>query len=147
MPHLFPRAVCGCYDKPTYFLLTACPRLGPEVSDLSKVMSMRDAISQSVRSGDLVFLSGAQHGSTTAAIAEIVRQRIDHLSIVAVLSGGTDLIGEGLVDKLITGYTPMNEKLCYPLSKASAMGKFPIVEETSPWDSTRAKWGCLSCRR
>ena len=92
---------------------------------------MKDAIARFVKSGDLVFLSGAQHGSPTAAVAEIVRQRIDHLSIVAVLSGGNNLVGEGLVDKLITGYTPLDEKLYYPLMKARAMGKFPVVEEYS----------------
>ncbi len=92
---------------------------------------MRDAITKFVKSGDLVFLSGAQHGSPTAAIAEVVRQRIDHLSIVAVLSGNMNLIGEGLVDKLITGYSPLDEKLYYPLAKARSIGKFPIIEEYS----------------
>jgi glutaconate CoA-transferase, subunit A len=98
---------------------------------VNKVMSMRDAITNFVKSGDLIFLSGAQHGSPTAAIAEILRQRIDHLSVVAVLSGGMNLIGEGLVDRLITGYAPLDEKLYYPLAKARSMGKFPIIEEYS----------------
>ncbi len=92
---------------------------------------MKEAVGQFVRSGDLVFISGAQHGSPNAAVSEIVRQRIAHLSIVAVLSGGMNLIGEGLVDKLITGYSPLDEKLYYPLTKARATGKFPIVEEYS----------------
>lgn len=75
---------------------------------MNEVMPMRDAIAKFVKSGDPVFLSGAQHGSPTAAIAEKMRQRIDHLLVVAVFSGGINLIGGGLVDKLITGYSPSN---------------------------------------
>ncbi len=98
---------------------------------MSKVMSMRDAISRFVQSGDIVFLSGAQHGSPTAAVAEIVRQKIDHLAIISILSSTNNLIGEGLVDRLITGYNFLDEKRFYFLAKARANNKFPTVEEYS----------------
>jgi glutaconate CoA-transferase, subunit A len=98
---------------------------------MSKVKSMKDAISQFVRSGDVLFLGGAQHGSPNAAVAEIVRQKIDHLAVISVLSSTNNLIGEGLVDRLITGYNFLDEKRFYFLSKARANNKFPVVEEYS----------------
>ena len=98
---------------------------------MGKVMSMKDAISQFVNSGDTLFISGAQHASPNAALAEIVRQKIDHLSVIAVLSGGQNLVGEGLVDKLITGYSLLDEKRFYFLQKARKLNKFPILEEYS----------------
>ena len=98
---------------------------------MSKVMSMRDAVSRFVKSGDIVFLSGAQHGSPTAAVAEIVRQKIDHLSVISILSTTNNLIGEGLVDRLITGYNFLDEKRFHFLAKARASNKFPAVEEYS----------------
>jgi glutaconate CoA-transferase subunit A len=94
-------------------------------------MSMRDAVSRFVKSGDVVFLSGAQHGSPTAAVAEIVRQKIDHLAVISILSSTNNLIGEGLVDRLITGYNFLDEKRFYFLAKARASNKFPVVEEYS----------------
>ncbi len=98
---------------------------------MSKVKSMKEAISQFVRSGDVLFLGGAQHGSPNAAVAEIVRQKIDHLAVISVLSSTNNLIGEGLVDRLITGYNFLDEKRFYFLSKARANNKFPVVEEYS----------------
>ncbi len=98
---------------------------------MSKVMSMREAISRFVKSGNVVFLSGAQHGSPTAAVAEIVRQKIDHLAVISILSSTNNLIGEGLVDRLITGYNFLDEKRFYFLAKARANNKFPVVEEYS----------------
>jgi glutaconate CoA-transferase subunit A len=105
---------------------------------MNKVMSMRAAVSQFVKSGDLLFLSGAQHGSPTAAIAEIVRQRIGHLTIISVLSSTSSLIGEGLVDKVITGYELLDEPRFYFLVKARAAGKFPTVEEYSHFGISQA---------
>ena len=72
---------------------------------VSKVMTMKEAISQFVHSGDTLFIAGAQHGEPSAAIHEIIRQRIDHLTVIACLVTTTSfLIGEGFVDKMITGY-------------------------------------------
>lgn len=39
-------------------------------------MTMKEAISQFVKSGDTLFLGGMQHGEPSAAIHEIVRQKI-----------------------------------------------------------------------
>ena len=72
---------------------------------MSKVMTMKDAVSRFVKSGDTLFLSGAQHGPPSAAMAEIVRQKIDHLAVITALVGFNYLVGEGLVDKIITGYS------------------------------------------
>jgi len=98
---------------------------------LNKVMTLKEAISQNVKSGDLVFFGGAQHGVPTAAMHEIVRQKIDHLTVVCVLTTVGILIGEGLVDKMITGYVAQNVDASYTLQKAKAMNKFPIFEESS----------------
>lgn len=99
---------------------------------MSKVMTMKEAISEFVHSGDLLFVAGSQHGEPTAAVHEIVRQRIDHLTLVSVLMGSASLlISEGLVDKMITGFTPQDEKRSYALIKAKNMNKLPVFEETS----------------
>lgn len=95
-------------------------------------MPMKEAISKFVKSGDTLFLSGTQHGEPSAAIHEIVRQRIDHLEVISCLVAMTGLlISEGLVDKIITGFMMRNEKRSYALKKARNMGKFPLIEETS----------------
>ncbi len=99
---------------------------------MSKVMTMKEAISKFVHSGDTLFLSGAQHGEPSAAIHEIVRQRIDHLTVVACLVTTISfLIGEGLVDRMLTGWYMQNQKVSYPLSKAKAMDKLPVFVEYS----------------
>jgi glutaconate CoA-transferase, subunit A len=98
---------------------------------MSKVMTMKEAVASFVKSGDTLFLSGAQHGPPSAALAEIVRQRIDHLTVITALVGFNYLIGEGLVDKILTGYAMLDEKRVYALQKARALGKFPAVEESS----------------
>ena len=96
-----------------------------------KVMDMKKAVKENVKPGDLLFIGGAQHGSPTAALAEIVRQKINHLTIISVLSSTQTLIGEGLVDKIITGYDLLDEKRFYSLEKARATGKLPVIEESS----------------
>ncbi len=97
-----------------------------------KVMTMKEAISRFVHPGDTLFLSGAQHGEPTAAIHEIIRQKIDHLTIVCALVASVSMmVGEGLVDKLITGYFPQDENKSYALSKARDTGKKPVIEEYS----------------
>lgn len=98
---------------------------------MNKVMTMKEAISQNVKSGNLVFFGGAQHGVPTSAMHEIIRQRIDHLTVIYVLTAFQILIGEGLVDKVITGHMQQNLDASYPLQKAKANNKFPIFEESS----------------
>lgn len=98
---------------------------------MSKVMPMKEAVSKYVKSGDLLFISGAQHGAPAAAVAEIIRQKIDHLGVITCLTNTNTLIGEGLVDRLITGYNMFNEKRSYALQKARENNKFPVVEESS----------------
>ena len=111
------------------WLIREYRRRGVCLDDQSHDDERRD--SGFVKSGDLVFLSGAQHGSPTAAVAEIVRQKIDHLTIISILSSTNTLIGEGLVDKVITGYTPLDEKRFYYLARARTNNKFPVFEEYS----------------
>ena len=98
---------------------------------MSKVMTMTEAVSRLVKSGDILFLSGMQHGEPAAAIHEIARQKIDHLTLVSALIATANLlVGEGLVDKMITGYEPQNVR-AYALVKAKAMNRLPVFEEYS----------------
>ena len=98
---------------------------------MSKVMMMKEAISRFVKSGDILFVSGMQHGEPSAAVHEIVRQKIDHLTLVsALLATGNLLIGEGLVDKMITGYCAQDER-SYSNAKAKAMNRLPVFEKYS----------------
>ncbi len=98
---------------------------------MSKVVTMREAVARFVKSGDTLFISGAQHGPPNAAVTEITRQKIDHLTVITCLVGTNLLIGEGLTDKMITGYMMLDEKRSYALQRARAMGKFPVIEESS----------------
>ena len=99
---------------------------------MNKVMTMKEAISKYVHSGDTLFISGAQHGEPSAAIHEIIRQKIDHLTVISCLVTTISfLIGEGLVDKLITGYYHQDEKRSYALQKAKANNRLPVFEESS----------------
>ncbi len=81
-------------------------------------MSMGEAVNKFVEPGDLLFLGGAIHGTPNAAVREIVRQRINHLSIIFVLNNVTPLIGEGLVDTVHTAYSMTDEKRSYALKRA-----------------------------
>ena len=99
---------------------------------MEKVMSMKEAISKFVHSGDILFLSGTQHGEPSAAIHEIVRQRIDHLTLICCLVATSGLlIAEGLLDKMITAFMMRDEKRVYALARARRMNKLPVFEETS----------------
>ena len=98
---------------------------------MNKLMSLREAVSEYVKSGDTLFVAGAQHATPSAGLHEIVRQRIDHLTIVSVLAQSTLLIGEGLVDKMITGYAIQDPEASYPLKRAQSMGRLPVFEEYS----------------
>lgn len=104
----------------------------------SKLMTMKEAISKNVKSGDLLFVGGAQHGSPNAAVHEIVRQKIDHLTVIGLLTNISILIGEGLADTLLTGYFQLDEKRSYALQRARAMNKFPVVKEYSHFGIAQA---------
>lgn len=94
-------------------------------------MTLKEAVSKYVKSGVTLFVAGAQHATPNAAIHEIARQKSDHLSVVSVLAQSTLLIGEGLVDRMITGYAAQDPEESYPLSKAKSLGRFPVFEEYS----------------
>ncbi len=97
-----------------------------------KVMSMREAISRFVKEGDTLFIGGSQHGEPVAAIHEIIRQGIGHLTEVSALCSPVGLLlREGLLDRVITGYMGQDEKASYGLRRAREIGKFPVIEESS----------------
>ena len=98
---------------------------------MNKVMTLKDAVSKYVKSGDILFVAGAQHATPNATIHEIARQKIDHLAIISVLAQSTLLIGLGLVDKMITGYAAQDPEESYPLAKAKSLDRFPVFEEYS----------------
>ena len=106
---------------------------------MSKVMSMHEAISRNVKSGHLVFIGGMQHGEPFAATCEIIRQKIDHLQIVGCLVTSFSLmIGEGLVDKIYTGYFAQDIKRSYVLNRARELGKYPVFVEYSHFGIAQA---------
>lgn len=93
---------------------------------------MKEAISKFVHSDDTLFIAGAQHGESSAAVHEIIRQRINHLTLIcALMSTSSLLIGKGLLDRMITGYTQMDDKRFYAIAKAKANIRLPIFEESS----------------
>ena len=99
---------------------------------MNKVMTMREAVSQFVRSGDTLFLSGMQHGEPSAAVHEIVRQRIDHLTLICCLVTTSGLlIAEGLLDRVITGFSVQEEKRSHAIARARSLNRVPQFEETS----------------
>jgi len=93
----------------------------------SKVMKLDEAVRNNVKPGDLLFIGGAIHASPSAAVAEIVRQRINHLTVVAILANTSPLVGEGLVDKVLTAYSMTDEKRSFPLQRAR--NKFNVKVE------------------
>ncbi len=98
---------------------------------MSKVMTMKEAVYQFVKPGDVLFISGMQHGEPAAAIHEIVRQKIGHLTLVSALTATANLlIGEGLLDKQVVAWGPQDPH-AYALAKAQKMGRLPVFEETS----------------
>jgi len=106
---------------------------------LSKVMTMKEAVSNYVKSGMTVFIGGMQHGEPTAAVHEIVRQKIDKLKTVSCLTTSTSLlIGEGLVDKVYTGYYGQDFNRLYWLSRAKSMGWYPVFQEYSHFGIAQA---------
>ena len=106
---------------------------------MAKVMSMHDAISKNVKSGDLLFIGGMQHGEPFAAVTEIIRQKIDHLQTVACLVTSLSLlIGEGRVDRVYTGYYGQDWNRAYWLNRAKEMGKYPEFIEYSHFGIAQA---------
>jgi glutaconate CoA-transferase subunit A len=106
---------------------------------MSKVMTMQEAVSRYVKSGDLVFVGGMQHGEPFAAVHEIIRQKIDHLKTVSCLTVSTSLlIGEGRVDKVFTGYYGQDFTRMYHLARAKARGTYPVFQEYSHFGIAQA---------
>jgi glutaconate CoA-transferase, subunit A len=106
---------------------------------MSKVMTMHDAISKHVKSGDLVFIGGMQHGEPFAAVVEIIRQRIEHLKTVGCLVTSLSLlIGEGRVDRVYTGYYGQDWTRAYWLTRAKALDKYPEFVEYSHFGIAQA---------
>lgn len=99
-----------------------------------KVMTMEQAVKDFVKQGDSVFFAGMQHGESVAAIHEIIRQRIDHLTLIPALTlcGGL-MIGEGLVDKLVTAFVRdlFDRRNSYTIIKAKENNWYPELEEYS----------------
>jgi acyl CoA:acetate/3-ketoacid CoA transferase alpha subunit len=87
---------------------------------------MKEAVQGYVKSGDVLFISGAQHGAPSAAIAEIIRQKIDHLTLITCLTNTNTMIGEGLIDRLITGYSQLDEKRTYVQSREHQVDRMSI---------------------
>lgn len=99
---------------------------------MSKVMTMHEAISKYVKSGQTLFLSGMQHGEPSAAIHEIIRQKIDHLKLVhALVVTQSLMIGEGLVDKVYLGFGVADPKKSPAAIKAQSLGRLPEYVEYS----------------
>lgn len=106
-----------------------------------KVMTMKEAVKAFVKPGDMVFFSGMQHGEPVAAIHEIIRQKIDHLTIVPALTLTVGLlIAEGLVDKLVTAFVRdlFDKRRSYTITKAKKNGTYPKLEEYSHFGLTLA---------
>ncbi len=99
---------------------------------MTKVMTMTEAVSKYVKSGDTIFIAGMQHGEPSAAVHEILRQKIDNLTLIsALVATSTLMIGEGLVNNMVTGFTMQDPKRHYAIAKAKKMGKLPVFEEYS----------------
>ncbi|MBI4296827.1 MAG: CoA transferase subunit A [Chloroflexi bacterium] len=98
-----------------------------------KVMTLKEAIAKYVKEGDTVFFGGMRHAQPYAAIHEIIRRRIGHLTVVPALTMGVNLLaGEGLVDKFKFATIPgLYERGTYSFAKARKNNTFPILEEYS----------------
>jgi len=97
-------------------------------------MTMKQAIKTYVKQGETVFFAGMQHGEPVAAMHEIIRQRIDHLTVVPALTLCLGLmIAEGLVDKLIMAFVRdlFDKRESYTIIKAKQNHWYPELEEYS----------------
>ncbi len=99
---------------------------------MSKIMTMKEAISRYIKSGQTIFIGGMQHGEPAAAIHEIVRQKIGHLKLASALVTTSNLlIGEGLLDTVYAAFITQDVKRSYLLQKAQKMGRLPQFIEYS----------------
>lgn len=99
---------------------------------MNKVMTMGKAIGKFLNKGDSLFLAGMQHGEPSAALHEIIRQQIDHLTLICCLVHTSYLlVGAGLLDKAVTAFMDRNEKRQYALIRARKINRVPLFEETS----------------
>jgi glutaconate CoA-transferase subunit A len=99
---------------------------------MNKVMSMSEAVARHVKSGGLIYIGGMQHGEPSAAIHEIVRQKIDRLKVVQTLVTTSNLlVGEGLVEEVHVAFMMQDIKRSYVLQKARRLGRVPRFIEYS----------------
>ena len=99
-----------------------------------KVMTMKQAIKAFVKPGDKVFFAGMQHGEPVAAIHEIVRQKINHLTVIPALTLTFGvMVGEGLVDRLVMAFVRdlFDRRESYTIIKAKRNHCYPELEEYS----------------
>jgi glutaconate CoA-transferase subunit A len=100
----------------------------------SKIMTMNEAVKEYVKPGDTIFFAGMQHGEPVAAIHEIIRQKINHLTVVPALTLCLGLmIAEGLVDKLVMAFVRdlFEKRRSYTIIKAKQNNCYPELEEYS----------------
>jgi glutaconate CoA-transferase, subunit A len=100
----------------------------------SKVMTMEEAVKEYVKPGDTIFFAGMQHGEPVAAIHEIIRQKVNHLTVVPALTLCLGLmIAEGLVDKLVMAFVRdlFEKRRSYTIIKAKKNNCYPELEEYS----------------
>lgn len=99
----------------------------------NKVCTLKEAIAKYIMPGTSVFFAGMQHGEPSAAIHEIVRQKIGGLTVIPVLTHTAALLfGEGLVEKFITAYIgDLYYRYSCVSGRAIRRGRYPILEEMS----------------
>lgn len=70
-------------------------------------MSIREAIREYVKDGDVVYVGGLIHSEPYFAVHELIRQRKENLTIstAGATLWGDMLVGAGCVDRMITTYT------------------------------------------
>lgn len=109
-------------------------------SSPGKICSLRDAIRAHVHPKCTVFFGGMQHGEASAAIHEIVRQRIGGLRVVSALTHSVALLlGEGLIAKLVSAYLiDLYEKDNCLAARARRLGAYPELEEMSHYSLSLA---------
>lgn len=97
--------------------------------DSGKIRTMESAISEFVSDGDSLFLSGMQHGEPSAAVHEILRQRITNLTLIPQIPESAQLlIAEGRVSRLLTGYTSILDVRRGVVARRSAQHPLDLVE-------------------
>ncbi len=105
-----------------------------------KTCSLADAIRTHVAPGSFVFFGGMQHGEPSAAIHEIVRQRIGRLKVVSALAHTVALLfGEELIAHLVTAYLiDLYAKESCAATRATRLGAYPQLEEMSHYSLSLA---------